>query len=356
MELFDLLQELTETHGPSGYEQRIAATVSELWQPLADTITTDRLGTVLATKYGHGHEPRPRLLLAAHLDEIGLMVTDVLESAGHGFLRVTRVGGIDIRHLYAQNVIVHGKRDLPATIGALPSSMLAEDRRTKPYGYEDLVVDPALPHAELKELVAVGDFITFFQPLRKLMSNNVTGKALDNRASLAAVTVCLEQLAGRLHSWDVIAAATAQEETRLLGAYTAAFAQAPDAAVAIDVTFAKGAGVSEAAAPELGSGPALDIGPNVHPGLFAALKKAAGSLEMSFTTQVHSRSSGTDAEGLQVARSGVPSALISIPLRYMHTTVETVNLKDVERAGRLLAEFAAALDENFLDEIARELM
>lgn len=355
MDIFKILKLLTETPGPSGFEKQIGATISELWEPLADTVAVDRLGSVIAVRHGEGGEPRPRLLLAAHLDEIGLMVKQITTQNGNGFLRVTNLGGVDIRHLYGQTVIVHGQRDLVGVIGSLPGWMLPADRRRNPFGYEDLAIDVGLPEQEVNELVNVGDAISFRQPARKMLGKSVTAKALDNRASVAAVTVCLEYLNGRHFDWDVIAVATAQEETRLLGAFTSAFAQQPDAAVAIDVTFAKGAGLSEIQI-ALGSGPVIDIGPNVHPGMADALHKTAKALEMKVSTSTHPRASGTDAYGLQVARAGIPTGLISIPLRYMHTMVETIHETDVERAGRLLGEFVARLDDKFLQDLAKGMM
>jgi len=356
MDTFDLLKKLTETQSPSGYEHRIAELISELWQPYTESITVDRIGSVIATKPGKGDEPRPRLMLAAHIDEIALMATKLVDHNGYGFLRVTNIGGVDIRHLYAQPVIVHGRRDVPGVLASLPARMLPSERRSQPYGFDDLVVDPGLSIETLQELVDVGDFISFRQPLRKLMGKTVTGKALDNRASVAAVTICLEYLNGRHHDWDVVAVGTAQEETRLLGAYTGTFSQKPDAAIAIDVVFAKGAGLTDADVPELNSGPVLDIGPNVHTGIYKALQDTAESIEMDVSVMTHSRGSGTDAYGIQVARSGVPTGLISIPMRYMHTMVETLNLKDIERTGRLLAEFITRLDHGFLDEISQQMM
>ncbi len=356
MNTYKLLKKLTETPGPSGSEKRIVNLVSELWEPYVDTISTDSLGSVFATKRGSGEGPRCKLLLASHIDEIGLMVTKVIDYEGHGFLHIINVGGVDIRPLYAQEVTVHGREDLFGVLSALPSRMLPEDRRSNAYGFEDLVVDTGLPAESVQELVEVGDFITFHQPMRKLMGKNVTGKAVDNRASVAAVTICLEQLNGRQHDWDVVAVGTVQEETRLLGAFTGAFSQQPDAAIALDVTFARGAGLTEKSVPELGSGPVLDIGPNIHPGIHQALKDAADALEIEVSPSIHTRGSGTDAFGLQVARSGVPTGLISMPIRNMHTMVETISTKDVERAGRLLAEFIARLDGEFLDGIARTMM
>ena len=276
-----------------------------------------------------------------------------------GFLRVHRVGGIDLRHLYGQVVVVHGSKgagqDLVGILGALSESLLPEERRSKPYGYDDLAVDTGLPVSRIKELVAVGDFISFRQPLRKLMNKWITGKSLDNRASVMAVTICLEYLQTRQHAWDVIAVATAQEETGLLGAFTSGYAQAPDAAVAIDVTIGKGPGASDALTYDLGSGPTIGFGPNVHPGMFKGLKEAATALELKVQDEPHARASGTDAYGLQLAREGIPTGLVGIPLRYMHTVVETVDLKDIERSGRLLGEFITRLDGNFIDELAKAL-
>ena len=351
-----ILKKFSETPGPSGYEQQIAAVVEETWEPYVDEIIVDRVGSVIAVKNGRGSHPRPRLMLAAHLDEIGLMVKQIVTYEGNGFLRVTKVGGVDIRHLYAQTVIVHGKRDLVGVIGSLPGKMLPESRSSKPFGFEDLVIDLGLSESLVKDLVSVGDFITFRQPFRKMLGKTVTGKALDDRASVAALTVCLDYLQKRQHDWDVIAVATAPEETRLLGAYTSAFAQQPDAAIAVDVTFAKGAGVDQTHTYSLGSGPVLDSGPNIHPGLNKALQDTASALEMKVSQNTHSRATGTDAYGIQVARAGIPTALVSIPLRYMHTMVETISTDDVLRVGRLLGEFITRLDDNFLKNLAQSMM
>ncbi|MCP4429105.1 MAG: M42 family metallopeptidase [Chloroflexi bacterium] len=356
MDIFKLLKTLSETAGPSGYEQEVAAVTAELWEPYVDTITTDRVGSLIAVKHGSGPEPRPRLLLAAHMDEIALMVKQVETYNDNGFLRLTNVGGVDIRHLYGQLVTVHGQRDLSGVIGSLPSWMLPPERRNKSFGWEDLCVDVGLPAAEVEKLVSIGDFISFRQPLRKLQGKRVTGKALDNRASVAAVTVCLDYLNGRTHAWDVVAVATSQEETRLLGAYTSAYAQRPDAAIAIDVGFGKGPGVSDANTFELGGGPVLDLGPNVHPGMLKALQDTAKALEMKAHVGTHSRYSGTDAFAIQVTREGIPTGLVGIPLRYMHTMVESIDTADVERSGRLMGEFIANLDDRFLDKLAKGMM
>jgi endoglucanase len=300
------------------------------------------------------------------MDEIALMVRQIVSASpadgdagderGYGFLRLSRVGGVDLRHLYGQQIVVHGQRNLPGVLAALPVHMLPPDRGDRPYDLDELVADAGLPLAELRKLVSVGDFVTFRQPLRRLLNDRVSGKALDNRASVAAVTVALDYLQKRDHLWDVIAVATVQEETRLLGAFTSAYAEQPDLAVAIDVTFGKGPGSKDGLVFELDEGPTLGLGPNVHRGIYDALKSAAEALELAVHVDPHSRASGTDAFGLQIARAGIPTGLVSIPLRYMHTMVETVALKDVGRAGRLLGEFAAQLEADFLEKTARTMM
>jgi endoglucanase len=363
MDLFKTVQTLTQTPGPSGLEGDIARAIVERWTPLADEVRQDRMGNVVAVKRGSGEGNRSRLLLAAHMDEIALMVRQIVaqspgeeDGASPGFVRLSRVGGVDLRHLYGQQVIVHGRRDLPGVIGALPVHMLAPDRGDKPYDLEELVADAGLSVGEMRELVSVGDFVTFRQPLRRLLNGRVSGKALDNRASVAALTVALDYLQTRQHTWDVLTVATVQEETRLLGAFTSGYAEKPDLAVAVDVTFGKGPGAKEGNTFELDDGPTVGFGPNVHSGVHKALEEAAGAVEMTVHVEPHSRASGTDAFGLQIARAGIPTGLVSIPLRYMHTMVETVALKDVQRAGRLLGEFAACLDGDFIDKLAGAMM
>jgi endoglucanase len=364
MDARELLKRFAEMPGPSGMEWRVADVVEESWGPFVDEVDRDRLGSVLATKFGEASEPRPSLLLAAHLDEIGLMVKQILpgpsDSGRSGFIRATRVGGVDVRHLYGQTVIVHGSaaegHELVGVVGSLPPRMLPEEKRSRAYSLDDLVVDVGLPYQQLLERVSVGDFISFRQPLRDLLNKRVTGKALDNRASLAAVTVCLEYLENRRHDWDVVAVATAQEETRLLGAFTSAYARQPDAAIAIDVTFGKGPGATDDLTYELGGGPAIGLGPNFHPGMVEGLKETAKSLEMKVHDDPQARPGGTDAYAIQIARQGIPTGLVSVPLRYMHTMVESVAMADVRRTGRLLGEFICRLDGESLPNLARGMM
>jgi endoglucanase len=360
-DLKQLLTILTETPGPSGDEGRVASALRAQWDPYVDECVVDRMGSLIATRRGQGPAPRRRLVLAAHADEIGLMVKAIVTNrAGHAFLKVTPVGGADKRQLYGQAVVVHGRQggdhELQGLIVALPAGMQRRDYAGKAFDYEALLVDVGLAEAELRARVAVGDFISFEQPLRSLQGKRVAGKALDNRVSLAAITVCLEALSRREHAWDVVAVATSQEETRLLGAVTSGHALMPDIAVAIDVTFGAGPGTTGPLAYDLGKGPTIGFGPNVHPTVQKALEEAADRLEMTVHLEPHARQTGTDAAGYVISRAGIPTGLVGLPLRYMHTMVESVDLRDVERAGRLLAEFAATLDDRLLEQMQRDLL
>jgi endoglucanase len=170
---------------------------------------------------------------------------------------------------------------------------------------------------------------------------------------VAALTVCLEALQDRSHHWDVVAVATVQEEIGFQGARTSAFALRPSLAVAIDVTHGKGPASKDSADEtfELGGGPVLGFGPNIHPGLFAAFKSVAGRAEIPYAVEPMAMHSGTDAFAIQVSRDGVPTMVVSLALRNMHTPVEMLSVKDVTRTGRLLAEFVLQLDADFMSAL-----
>jgi endoglucanase len=344
------LKALSAAAGLPGYEAPVRAVLREAWAPLAGEVREDRLGTLSAAAAGSGTEPRRRLMLAAHMDAIGLIVT---RREGE-FLRVWRLGGVDPRVLPGQLVTVHGRRDLPGVVAAPPAFLLPKARRDNVAPLDELLIDTGLPAEQLAPLVQTGDLVTFAQPPLDLLNEQLAARSLDNRASLAALTVCLEQLQGRPHAWDVLAVATVQEETTFLGAATSAFNLRPDLAVAVDVTFGSDSNTREFSyrTMPLGSGPALGLGPNIHSGLHAAFKACAARTEIPYTIEVMPGSSGTDAFAMQVAREGIPTMVVSIPLRNMHTPVEVVALKDIARAGRLLAEFAAGLDDSFLPALA----
>jgi len=343
VETIPILKRLCEVPGLPGHEGPVRDLVRELWTPLVDELREGGLGSLIGLRLGSGPEPRPRLMLAAHMDEIGLRVTGIEK----GFLRITRVGGTDLRVLPGTEVVVHGREDLAGVVGMRPPHVMPRDQRKKPVPWEELFVDVGLPEERVRELVRVGDPVSFRRELVELKGGLVAGKALDNRASVAAVTLALDRLSRVEHAWDVAVVATVQEEVGLYGAATSAYGVEPDLAVAVDVTFARQAGLTDDLAFPLGEGPAIGVGPNFHPQVVERLKAAAEAHEIPYHIEPIPGRSGTDAWAIQVAREGVPTGLVSIPVRYMHQPVETAAVKDVERAGRLLAALVASLEADF---------
>jgi len=343
LETLHLLKQLSEARGPSGREHPVTQRLQELWQPFCHSLRVDAVGNLIGVRYGTGPEPRRRLMFAAHMDEIGLIVTGLKE----GFLQIGAIGGMDRRILLGQPVIVHGRRDLPGVIGARPPHVLRPEDRSKILPWHKLYVDVGLPPDEVAELVAVGDLISLDRSLIELKNGLVAGKALDNRVSVAVVTLALEALAQRTHAWDIYAVATVQEEVGTKGALVSAYGVEPQVAVALDGTFAQQNDDSGTGTYEMNKRVYVGIGPNFHPGLLKDLQRVAEREEIPLGLDPAPGHSGTDAWAIQVARAGVPTALVEVPIRYMHQPIETVALRDVERAARLLAAFAAQLAPDY---------
>lgn len=339
--------------GVSGHEAPVAKIIEEKWRPLVDEVSLSRVGSLHGLKKGFGKGKRPGIMIATHMDAIGMMVSKVSE----GFLHITDVGGIDVRVLPGAQVTVHASsgEELPGVI-AMPSARLLPDsvNGNEVLGINYLLVDTGLTPREVERKVKVGDLVSFANEPMELAGEVLTGHTLDNRSSVAALTVCLEELQGKKHAWDVWAVATVQEETSYLGAYTSAFAIRPQVAIAVDGTFAKGPGSNGWQTHTMGKGVGICMGPNMHPFLHKKLTDLADQMEIPWFLDVTAAHSGTDAFPMQVTAEGIPTALVEFPLRYMHTPVESVAIKDIQRAGRLLAGFIMSLEENFVDTIVWE--
>jgi len=354
-DIADFLKSLISLSGLSAYEGPAARLIEAEWKPLVDEISASRLGSLHALKRGEGRAPRPAIMIATHMDAIGLMVTRVVE----GFLHVTDVGGVDPRILPGTPVLVHATgagagRELPGVVVMPPGKSLPKGVADEVIPLQHLLVDTGLPPSQVEKLVWVGDLISFDTPPLELAGEALSGHSLDNRASVAALTVCLRDLGSRIHAWDVWAVATVQEEVGLIGAGTSASEIRPNLAVVVDVTFAKGPGANGWQVFGLGKGPTLGWGANMHPFLYKEFKELADRLEIPSTIDLMPAHSGTDAFAVQAAGEGIPTMLLEIPLRYMHTPVEMIAIKDVQRLGRLLAEFICGLDAAYVDKIIWE--
>lgn len=338
----EVIKTLTNATGLSGYEAQIRNLLKAQFAPLCDEVRISKVGSLHAIKRGAGAADAKRrtLMLAAHADEIGLIVTGVHQ----GFLRIARVGGSDPRILLGQRVLAHPAKGepLPGIIASRPPHVLPANKRNNVVPLDELFIDVGLTAAQAQRTFQVGDLVSFDVQTVSLKGDLLTGKALDNRVSVAAMLVCLSELQQMKHSWDVVAVSTVGEETSMRGARTSTYALEPDAAIAIDVTFA--AQNDYPSGIELGKGPVITIGPNYHPAMTKRLMELAKRMDMSYQVEAEI-GGGTDAWAIQVSQAGVPVSLLGVPLRYMHSPVEVVHVKDVERIGRLMAQYAAELTD-----------
>lgn len=352
-DILPFLKSLISVSGLSGYETPVADLIAEKWRPLVDETSLSRVGSLHGLKKGRGKTPRPSVMIAAHMDAIGMRVTKIVD----GFLHITKVGGIDVRVLPGAEVTVHASgsdEELPGVIVMPPARFLPESAGDGVLAINYLLVDLGLLPRDVANKVRVGDLVSFANEPLELAGDVISGHSLDNRASVAALTVCLEELQNKPHVWDVWAVATVQEEVTFLGASSSAFALRPQMAIVVDGAFAKGPGANGWQTFPLAKGVGLGFGPNMHPFLHKQLKELAERLEIPWFLDVTPTHSGTDAFAIQTTAEGIPTALVEYPLRYMHTPVEAVAVKDLQRVGRLLAEFIASLEADFADTIVWE--
>ncbi|MDD2521934.1 MAG: M20/M25/M40 family metallo-hydrolase [Anaerolineaceae bacterium] len=354
-DILPFLKSMLSVAGLSGYEAPIRDVITPVWQELSDKTWVSSHGSLHAMRYGEGAEPRPKVMIAAHMDAIGLMVTGIEKE----FLRLTQVGGVDPRILPGQMVIVHGTNssetvELPGMVVMPPAHLLPKDGQKGPLPQKYLLVDVGLRESEVEKLVRVGDVISFATEPRELSGGTLSGHTLDNRASVAAATVALDLLSRRKHLWDVIAVASSQEEVGGYGAKGSAFDVMPDFAIVIDVTFAKGPGGGDTVLFDMGKTITSTWGSCDHPALYDAMQATADEYEIPLARDFAPSGSGTDAYDVQIAQAGIPVVELGIPLRYMHTPVEVVSIKDVKRAGRLMAEFISNLPLDFMNTVRWE--
>lgn len=342
------LKSLISIPGLSGYESSVRELIETTWKPLTDEIEVSQLGSLHALKRGSGKAPRPGILVTAHMDAIGLMVTGISD----GFLHLTNIGGLDARVLPGQPVMVHGRRNLPGVIVQPPAHLLPAEVREGPVPLKYLLVDTGLRSREVIRLVRTGDLISFNQEPLELQGETLAGHSLDNRVSVVALTACLEQLQKRMHLWDVWAVASTQEETTGGGARTSAYKLRPQLSVVIDTTWGRSPGVPEHKTFPLGKGPTLGWGPDIHSGLHKAFVEVADKMELPYAIEIMPDHSGTDAHSIQVVAEGIPCMTVLIPIRYMHTPVEVVSMIDIQRAGSLVAEFIAQLNTDFMQNLS----
>ena len=271
------------------------------------------------------------VMLDAHIDEIGMVVTSV----ENGFLKVANVGGIDSRMLAAMKVTVHGKEDVRGVFCSVPPHLDKEDRVSK---ITDMYIDTGLGK-RAEEIISVGDRITFEQSFKELLGDRVTAKSLDNRAGCAALISCAQRLANQELNCNVIFLLSDMEEIGGTGAKINTFSAFPDEAVAVDVSFGDTPDVSREKTGALGGGAMLGISPLLDKSVTDSLEKAAAQCGVKLQYEVMGGRTATNADSITMTKSGVPTGLLSIPLRNMHTPIEVVDIKDIESVASILTEY-----------------
>ncbi len=332
-----LLKKLAEMPGIAGREERVRALVLEELRPLVDEVNVDRLGNIVAWKRGKNDR---RVMLAAHMDEIGFLVKHIDDK---GFIRLQPVGGFDALVLFAQRVLVHGYAGETLRGVLMPSSkpihLLGDDKPAAPK-LDDLFIDLGMPNEQVRAKVEVGDFVTMDRTL-EVIGDTVISKSLDDRASLFVMIEALRAL--KQHEVNILAVATVQEEVGLRGATTAAYHVQPDVSVALDTTLAVDipGGSEQDSVTRLGNGTAIKIFDSSQISnykLVRHFRDVAQKHNIKYQLEILPRG-GTDGGAMQRAREGSYSITLSTPSRYVHTVNEMIHQADLEASITLLARY-----------------
>jgi putative aminopeptidase FrvX len=343
-----VLLDLLDAQGPSGYETAPAAVWRDAAQGFAQ-VSTDVVGTPLAlvAPKHDARTPARRLLVMGHIDEIGLIVTHIDDQ---GYLWFGSVGGWDAQILVGQRVVIDTRAGkVTGVVGKKPIHLLRDEERKKVAEVRDLHIDIGARDGEdARARVRIGDVAVIDAAPTEMPNGRLISRALDNRlGSFVALEAARLVAEAGGAEWELAAVAVAQEEITFGGSSTSAFALEPDAAIVVDVTHATdapGIDVKGIGKHELGSGPVIGRGSTLHPQLFELLYETAERENIPFTVEATARSTGTDADAVHTSRAGVPTGLVSIPIRYMHSPVELVQLDDVHACARLIAAAALRLD------------
>jgi len=339
-----VLGELCALAGPSGFESPVAQAAAKLLEGVMDEVRIDKMGSVIGVRRC-GKENAPRLLLDAHLDEIGFIIT------GHeeGYLRFSTLGGVDPRMLPDRELTVLTDPPMFGVVACLPPHIQTAEDMDRSLPIRELWLDVGLSQEEAEKRIPIGTPAVYRTGCAPLGKDLLCGKALDDRACFAILVDALERLKGEELDVDVYLLGSTQEETHSTGAITAAYGICPDLCVAVDVTHGDSPDAPKEKTFTLGGGPVLGIGPNCTPWMVRRMRRKAEELGMECQTEVMSGHSGTNGWPLQVSREGIATAVLSLPQRYMHTPVETVCRNDMIDLARLLAEFIRNIGEEAPD-------
>ncbi len=334
MHIQETLQELSQMAGPSGFESKVAHRAVELMRPWVDQAHVDRFGNAIGVRLC-GKAGAKKVLLDAHLDEIGLIVTGIEE----GFLRFTTIGGVDPRMLPARELTVMTEPPMLGVVACLPPHVLTPEASKQSIPIADLRIDVGLSQEQAEKAIPVGTPVVFRGGCAPLGEEKYCGKAMDDRACFVTLLRAAELLKDKELDVDLYLMGSTREEVGGAGAKVGTYGIHPDCCVAVDVTHAKTPDGSKVFRCVLGGGPQIAIGPNITPWMAKRMLAKAKELEIPHDSDAMGGHTGTNGWGMQIVREGVATSVISLPLRYMHSPVEVLDLQDMEHVAALLAKF-----------------
>ncbi len=333
MNIKQTLRTLTEQNGVSGDEFSASRTALELLKQYAPEAETDAFGNVTGT-ISCGVEGAKTLMLDAHIDQIGMIVTYIDDS---GFIKVGACGGLDMRTMLAQSVTVHGSEPVQGVVCTLPPHVSSDHSKVPEIG--EISIDVGMSKEQAQRIISLGDRVTVNSRFREL-SGLVSAPSVDDRAGVCVILRALELLQQRELQYDLAVCFSAQEETGERGAKQAAFLLAPDEAIVVDVSFGRTPDSTAHETAEMGSGAMIGASAVLDRGMTTKLKKLGEDNDIPYTIEVMPSSTGTNADAISISRSGVKCCTVSVPIRYMHTPIEAIDLSDIEAAARLICEYA----------------
>ena len=323
---------LAEIEGTSGNESKVAEFISPILEKFGLEVRIDPLGNLLASNNGEGK----RILIAAHMDQVGLIIRGIDDK---GFLLFDKIGGTDLRILTGAEVIVHGKEDLFGVICSTPPHLLTPEDKKAGVDIKKLAIDIGFNKHESEKLVSPGDRVTIRNTQAKLLNGNICSSAFDDRSCVAVVIKAIEKVNENINNINLNLLFSVQEEVGLVGAQTGAFNIMPDEAIVVDVGFGDDPYTDKTLTIAINGGPSIGISPILDKKLTDELIEICKKNDISFQHDVMSGRTGTDADKITINASGVKTALISLPLRYMHTANEVINVNDVDATAELISKY-----------------
>ena len=340
MQLQDLIIKLCNISGPSGFEEDVCKAINEAVAPFADEISTDAMGNLLAIKRC-GKENAKMIMIDAHTDEVGLIVTGYEK----GFLRFGAIGGVDSRMLPGRQVRILCPEPVIGVIDVMPPHALSKGDMDKSIPIDELYIDICMDGDTAKSCIPLGTAISYVSETGLFGDGFICGKSLDDRSCCAIAIKCLENLNGMSLDVDVAFQFASQEELGFRGCIAGTYNVNPDYAIAIDVTHGSTPDAAKHLTLEMGGGAVISRGPNMTKSFTDAIELVAKEQDIKYQIEVISGRSGTDAWPIQVSRQGIATALVSLPLRYMHSPVEVISISDAEGIVSLLTQFIAKAGE-----------